>query len=173
AKNVSINPLLETGMIRFKHPQHPVDMLGKATPIACLHLPVKINGDVAVLKGIMKEMLEMDRKRAGKLLDKQFIADKTHGFDEFAGDLRDTSWEEIVEASGVSRDLIRQAAEIAAESQRMITCWAMGITQHHNGVGNVQTIANFNLLRGQIGREGAGVCPVRGHSNVQGDRTVG
>src|SRR5439155_4343137 len=82
-------------------------------------------------------------------------------------------WDEIIERSGVSRPIIRQAAEIAAKSERMITCWAMGITQHHSGVANVQTITNFNLLRGQIGRVGAGVCPVRGHSNVQGDRTVG
>ena len=91
----------------------------------------------------------------------------------FVADLDATTWDEIVSSSGVSRDLIRQAAEIAATSERMITCWAMGITQHSNGVANVQTIVNFNLLRGQIGRPGAGVCPVRGHSNVQGDRTVG
>ncbi len=170
---VSINPLAETGMLRFKHPQSPKDMLGRGTRIASLFLPVRINGDVAALKGIMKEMLEEDERSGGKVLDHQFIAEKTHGFDAFAADIRATSWDEILEQSGVSRELIRKAAGIAMKSQRMITCWAMGITQHKNGVGNVQTIVNFNLLRGQIGREGAGVCPVRGHSNVQGDRTMG
>jgi molybdopterin-dependent oxidoreductase alpha subunit len=121
----------------------------------------------------MKEMLALDEQSGGKVLDRQFIADKTAGFDAFVADLHATSWDEIVEQSGVPRDLIRQAAEIAARCQRMITCWAMGLTQHKNGVANVQTIANFNLMRGQIGRPGAGVCPVRGHSNVQGDRTMG
>ncbi len=172
-KIVSINPLLETGMIRFKNPQSPLAMLGPAQEISCLHLPVRINGDLAILKGIMKEMLDINRESGGNLFDKEFIREKTVGFDEFVADLNHTEWDEILHESGVSRDLIRQAAEIAAKSERMITCWAMGITQHKNGVANVQTITNFNLLRGQIGRVGAGVCPVRGHSNVQGDRTMG
>jgi molybdopterin-dependent oxidoreductase alpha subunit len=172
-KIVSLNPMLETGMMRFRHPQSPRDMLGPGTQIACLSLPVRINGDVAALKGIMKGMLEMDEASGGKVLDRAFIEQKTHGFDAFAADIRATSWEEITLESGLPKELILQAAEIAANSERMITCWAMGITQHKNGVANVQTIANFNLLRGQIGRPGAGVCPVRGHSNVQGDRTVG
>jgi molybdopterin-dependent oxidoreductase alpha subunit len=170
---VSLNPLAETGMLRFKHPQSPIDLLGHGTPIASLFLPVRINGDIAAIKGIMKEMLEMDRKSGGRVLDHRFIRDKTMGFDAFAADLLNTSWEQIVEASGLSRELIRRAAEIAARSRRMICCWAMGITQHRSAVANVQTIANFNLLRGQIGRQGTGLCPVRGHSNVQGDRTVG
>ena len=173
-KIVSVNPLAETGMMKFKHPQSPKDMLpGGGTQIASLFLPVRVNGDIALLKGIMKEMLAMDRDSSGKVFDHEFIKTHTHGFDAFVADLDATSWDDIVEQSGVSRDLIKQAAEIAARSQRMITCWAMGITQHRSGVGNVQTIVNFNLLRGQIGRQGAGVCPVRGHSNVQGDRTVG
>jgi molybdopterin-dependent oxidoreductase alpha subunit len=170
---ISVNPLKETGLVRFKHPQSAEDLLGKGSSIACLFLPVRINGDVALLKGIMKEMIEMDDRSGGRVLDRQFIREKTHGFDAFIADLRATTWDEIVESSGVPRELIRQAAEIAATSRRMITCWAMGITQHQNAVANVQTIVNFNLLRGQIGRPGAGVCPVRGHSNVQGDRTVG
>jgi molybdopterin-dependent oxidoreductase alpha subunit len=170
---VSINPLAETGMIRFKHPQSVKDMLGSGTPIASLFLPVRINGDVAVLKGIMKEMLDRDRASGGRVFDHAFLAEKTAGFDRFVADLDATSWDEIVSGSGVSGDLIRQAAEIAAASERMITCWAMGLTQHQNAVANVQTVVNFQLLRGQIGRPGAGVCPVRGHSNVQGDRTMG
>jgi molybdopterin-dependent oxidoreductase alpha subunit len=172
-KIVSINPMLETGMIRFKHPQSARDMLGSGTPIACLSLPVRINGDVAALKGIMKAMLEMDEQSGGQVLDRPFIEQKTHGFETFAQDLRATGWEEIERESGLGVELLRQAAQIAAKSERMITCWAMGITQHKNGVANVQTLMNFNLLRGQIGRGGAGVCPVRGHSNVQGDRTMG
>ena len=172
-KIVSVNPLAETGMLRFKHPQSPRDMLGKGTAIASLFLPVRINGDVAVLKGIMKEMLDADDRSGGKVLDHAFIAEKTHGFEAFLADLRATPWPEILQSAGVSRDLIHQAAEIAINSRRMITCWAMGLTQHRNGVANVQTIVNFHLLRGQVGREGAGLCPVRGHSNVQGDRTMG
>ncbi len=170
---VSLNPMLETGMMRFRHPQSPRDMLGPGTRIACLSLPVRINGDVAALKGIMKGMLQMDEASGGTVLDRAFIEQKTHGFEAFAADIAATEWEEIERESGLGRGLLLEAAQIAAKSQRMITCWAMGITQHRNGVANVQTIVNFNLLRGQIGRPGAGVCPVRGHSNVQGDRTVG
>jgi molybdopterin-dependent oxidoreductase alpha subunit len=147
-------------------------MLGPATKLASLFLPVRVNGDIAVLKGIMKEMLE-EEQRTGNVLAHDFIEHHTEGFEAFAQDIHNTSWDEIVANGGVSRELIREAARIAMASERMICCWAMGITQHKNGVANVQTIVNFALLRGQIGRRGAGVCPVRGHSNVQGDRTVG
>ncbi len=170
---VSVNPLKETGLIRFKNPQEPFHMLGKATDLACLFLPVRINGDVALLKGIMKEMLEEDGRTGGKILAHDFIQHDTEHFEEFKRDLLAESWDRIIESSGISRDLIHQAAQIAMTSERMICSWAMGITQHRNGVANVQSIVNFALLRGQIGRKGAGICPVRGHSNVQGDRTVG
>ena len=172
-KIVSVNPLKETGLIRFKNPQEPFQLLGHGTDLACLFLPVRVNGDVALLKGIMKEMLEEDERSGGKILAHDFIDHKTEGFEEFKRDLLGESWDGIVESSGVSRDLILQAAHVAMTSERMICSWAMGITQHKNGVANVQSIVNFALLRGQIGRKGAGVCPVRGHSNVQGDRTVG
>ncbi len=172
-KIVSVNPLPETGMIRFKNPQEPLSLLGRGTEIACLFLPVRVNGDVALLKGIMKEMLAADRASGGRRLAHDFIARHTEGFEALAADLDAESWDRIVEDSGVPRELIRQAAEIALGSERMICCWAMGITQHKNGVANVQSIVNFAMLRGQIGRRGAGLCPVRGHSNVQGDRTVG
>ncbi len=170
---VSVNPLRETGLIRFKNPQEPLHLLGSGTEMAHLFLPVRINGDVAALKGIMKEMLEEDERTGGRILAHDFIEHHTEGFAAFAEDLRAQSWDEIVQGSGLSRRQIRQAAEIAMKSERMICSWAMGITQHKNGVANVRTIVNFALLRGQIGRRGAGVCPVRGHSNVQGDRTVG
>jgi molybdopterin-dependent oxidoreductase alpha subunit len=172
-KIVSVNPLAETGMLRFKNPQQPLSLLGPGTPIASLFLPVRINGDVALLKGIMKEMLEEDLRQGGKVLTHGFIQHHSQGFDALRADLEAESWREIVRNSGVSRELIRQAAEIAIASERTIFCWAMGITQHKNGVANVQSIVNLALLRGQIGRRGAGLCPVRGHSNVQGDRTVG
>jgi molybdopterin-dependent oxidoreductase alpha subunit len=172
-KIVSVNPLAETGLIRFKNPQEPLSLFGRGTSIACLFLPVRINGDVALLKGIMKEMLEEEARSPGRVLDREFIEQQTEGFDALRADLEAESWERIERESGVSRELIRRAADIAITSERMICCWAMGITQHKNGVANVQSIVNFALLRGQIGRVGAGLCPVRGHSNVQGDRTVG
>jgi molybdopterin-dependent oxidoreductase alpha subunit len=170
---VSVNPLPETGMIRFKNPQEPWSLLGPGTSIACLFLPVRVNGDVALLKGLMKEMLAADRASGGKLLAYDFIEHQTEGFEALVRDLDATSWDTIVEASGCTRAQIAEGAKIALESERMICCWAMGITQHGNGVANVQSIVSFALLRAQIGRRGAGLCPVRGHSNVQGDRTVG
>jgi molybdopterin-dependent oxidoreductase alpha subunit len=172
-KIVSINPLIETGLRQFKNPQEPLQLFGSGTKLACLFLPVRINGDVALLKGIMKEMIEADDAGGGNILAHDFIAHLTEGFDEFIRDIRNESWDRIVEQSGIPRHHIHEAAQIAINSQRMICSWAMGITQHKNGVANVQSIVNFALLRGQIGRRGAGLCPVRGHSNVQGDRTVG
>jgi molybdopterin-dependent oxidoreductase alpha subunit len=172
-KIVSVNPLPETGMIRFKNPQNPLSLLGRGTQIACLFLPVRVNGDIALFKGLMKEMIEKDRAAGGALLAHDFISNQTEGFEALVRDLDATSWDEIVKESGVAREQIAEGAAIALASERMICCWAMGITQHESGVANVKSIVNFALLRGQIGRRGAGVCPVRGHSNVQGDRTVG
>ena len=145
---------------------------GRRSP--SLFLPVRINGDVAVLKGIMKEMLEMDRASGGQVFDHAFIAEKTARLRRVRrGPRRDDLGRDRRGLRRLARAASGRPREIAATSERMITCWAMGITQHQNGVANVQTIVNFHLLRGQIGRQGAGVCPVRGHSNVQGDRTVG
>ena len=171
-KIVSINPLKETGLMAFRNPQEPIGMLLPGTDLACLFLQVRINGDVALLKGIMKWMLEEDR-RTGNVLARDFIKHHTEGFEAFAHDIDQESWDRIVAGSGIAREPIEDAARIACASERMICSWAMGITQHKSGVANVQSIVNFALLRGQIGRRGAGVCPVRGHSNVQGDRTVG
>jgi molybdopterin-dependent oxidoreductase alpha subunit len=173
ASIVSINPLRETGLVRFKHPQEVRGWVGKGTPLAELFLQVRINGDVALLKGIMKHMLLREERRPGTVLAQDFIETHTEGFRAFADDLGETPWEQIVEASGVEREQIEQAAEIAIEADSMICCWAMGLTQHKNGVANIQEVVNFLLLRGQIGKPGAGACPVRGHSNVQGDRTMG
>ena len=166
-KLVHINPLPEVGMIRFKHPQQVLGLLGAGTELAELFLQVKINGDVALLKGIMKGVLERGA------LDEEFISTHTVGFQEFASALARVSWEEIVDQAGVAQNLIERAADIFVSSNRTIFCWAMGLTQHRNAVANIQEIVNLMLLRGQIGKPGAGLCPVRGHSNVQGDRTVG
>jgi len=170
---VSINPLPEAGTTRFIHPQEVTQWLGKGTLLATLFLPVKINGDVPLLKGIMKEMLNREDQNPGTVLDTKFIQQYTEGFESFAAELRKISWDDIVEGSGIPQDEIQKAADIAIGAQSIICTWAMGMTQHKNAVGNVQEIINFLLLRGNIGRKGAGACPVRGHSNVQGDRTMG
>jgi len=167
-KLVHINPLPEVGMTRFKHPQHVLGILGSGTALADLFLQVRINGDVALLKGISKAVLEHPTA-----LDSNFISSHTTGFDQFVSALESVSWNDIVEQSGVSKTQIEAAARIFVESKRTIFCWAMGLTQHRNAVGNIQEIVNLMLLRGQVGQPGAGLCPVRGHSNVQGDRTMG
>ncbi|HEV7747508.1 MAG TPA: FdhF/YdeP family oxidoreductase [Pyrinomonadaceae bacterium] len=172
-KLVHINPLPEVGMTRFKHPQDVLGWVGEGTTLADLFLQVRINGDVALLQGISKTVLEEDEKRQGKVLDREFIKGFTSGFQEFAAAIRSASWEAIVEQSGISREQIAEAARIFIESDRTIFCWAMGLTQHKNAVANIQEIVNLMLCRGQIGKPGAGLCPVRGHSNVQGDRTMG
>ncbi|HYJ48108.1 MAG TPA: FdhF/YdeP family oxidoreductase, partial [Pyrinomonadaceae bacterium] len=173
AKIVHINPLPEVGATRFIYPQEFWRLLGKGTALADLFLQVRINGDVALLKGIIKEVLEEEARRPGRVLDHAFISELTEGFDEFVQALKEVSWAEIVEQSGVGREQIRQAAQVMIDSDRTIICWAMGLTQHRNAVANIQEIVNLLLLRGQMGKPGAGACPVRGHSNVQGDRTMG
>ena len=173
AKLVHINPLPEVGMVRFKHPQEVTRLLGSGTPLADLFLQVRINGDVALLKGIMKAVMDSESRLPRRILDHRFIARYTSGFDEFAAALKRISWEDVVAESGVGRVVIEQAGKIFIESERTIFCWAMGLTQHQNAVANIQEIVNLMLMRGQIGIPGAGLCPVRGHSNVQGDRTMG
>ena len=172
-KLVHINPLPEVGMTRFKHPQEVLGWVGEGTTLADLFLQVRINGDVALLQGISKAVFEEAERRHGQVLDQQFISSYTSGFEEFAAKIKNASWNEITEQSDISRDRIEDAARIFIESERTIFCWAMGLTQHKNAVANIQEIVNLMLLRGQIGKPGAGLCPVRGHSNVQGDRTMG
>lgn len=170
---VHVNPLPEVGMSTFKHPQDVLGWLGGGTQLADLFLQVRINGDVALLKGIMKEVLAADERSNGNVLDWNFIRTHTTGFDQFAETLRNISWDDIVNGCGISKSQIEQAAQIFIASERTIICWAMGLTQHKNAVANIQEIVNLMLLRGQVGKPGAGLCPVRGHSNVQGDRTMG
>jgi molybdopterin-dependent oxidoreductase alpha subunit len=173
-KVVNINPLPETGMKRFKHPQEVFSMVfGHGTQLCDLFLQIKINGDMAVLQGIMKEMIEEDEKQGGKVLDWAFIKENTEGIDALIASLKAVKWSDIIEQSGVSRDMIRKAADVMMASKKVIACWAMGLTQHTNAVETIQEVLNMLLMRGSIGKAGAGVCPVRGHSNVQGDRTMG
>ena len=169
---VAINPIKERGLESFAHPQVGLGVIGVGTRIATHYAQVKINGDVALLKGIMKVVVDEDL-RTGSVLHREFLAQHTVGFDAFAKALADVDWDDIVEQSGIARADIEALGQLYARSERVIACWAMGITQHENGVDNVKEIVNLLLLRGNIGREGAGACPVRGHSNVQGDRTMG
>jgi molybdopterin-dependent oxidoreductase alpha subunit len=167
AKIVAINPLKEAGLLGFRNPQEMRGWLGSGTPLADLYLQVRIGGDQALLKGVMKSLV------ARGALDRTFITEKTDGFDAFAASLAEVSWESITAQSGIAREQIEQLAELVAANERIIACWAMGLTQHKHAVATIQEVVNLLLLRGSIGKPGAGLCPVRGHSNVQGDRTMG
>ncbi len=167
ASIVSINPLIETGMIRFKHPQNPLEVLGYGTEISDEHVRVSLNGDQALFRGFAKVILERSLEHSG------FINTFTKGYDDYAKVVRNTSWDLISMMSGVERNEIERIGNLIAKSKATICCWAMGLTQHKNSVPTIQEISNLLLLGGHVGREGAGLCPVRGHSNVQGDRTVG
>lgn len=183
AKMIAINPLPEAGLLSFvnPNPQHyenpiafPVNVLGNVpTKFADLYLHLRIGGDMAVLKGMMKTMLQRERQNPGTVFDHEFITTHTSGYEEFIERLDETSWDDILSESGIARAQIEEAAAMFMAADRVITCWAMGVTQHKKAVATIQDIANMHFLRGQIGRAGAGLCPVRGHSNVQGDRTMG
>ncbi len=169
---VSINPLRERGLVRFRHPQEVRGMLGRGTPLAERFVQVRVGGDVALLKGVMKELLALEDEHGG-VLDRDFLERHTEGFETFRAALERVSLADCAEQSGVPRETLRELAEIYAGAERVIACWAMGLTQHRFGVENVQEVMNLLLLRGNVGKPGAGPCPVRGHSNVQGDRTMG
>ena len=168
ARIVSFNPLRERGLERFADPQNAVEMatLGDS-PISSHYVQLRVGGDFALLKGLCKWVVEQGA------LDQTFICEHTTGFEAFAADLRAQPWAPLEAASGLTRAQIEQAAQIYAGSERVIACWGMGITQHRHSVATIQMIVNLLLLRGNLGRPGAGACPVRGHSNVQGDRTMG
>ncbi len=171
---VSVNPMDEVGLSRFVNPQDftnplraPRALLGGGTALAKEHLQVRIGGDLALLTGVQKALLE-----AGGV-DEAFVAQRTSGFEQLRAHLEAQPWEPLEQASGLGRDRMAMLAQLIAGTRRVVWCWAMGITQHEHAVGTIQQLANLALLRGAIGVEGAGLCPVRGHSNVQGDRTVG
>ncbi|HEY4114392.1 MAG TPA: FdhF/YdeP family oxidoreductase, partial [Rhizomicrobium sp.] len=175
---VVFNPLRERALERFAAPQNPAEMLTFGeTRIASEYCQVRVGGDVAALKGVMKLVLESHdealRNGGEPVLDLDFNAQHTNGFEAFADDLRNTKWEDLLEASGLSREQVQRVAAIYMRARAAIVVYGMGITQHRLGTAAVQQIANLLLLRGNFGKLGAGICPVRGHSNVQGDRTVG
>ncbi|GJM31583.1 MAG: formate dehydrogenase subunit alpha [Saprospiraceae bacterium] len=172
-KIITINPLPEAGLMNFVNPQRPLKVFSGGTDLTDLFLQVKINGDVALLKAIMSLLWYEEKNRPGSVFDMDFIVEKTLGYEAFLDDLRKQDFNTLAEASGVARDKIKMAVEMIRKSQKIIICWAMGLTQHENGVDNVREIVNLLLLKGSIGKPGAGTCPVRGHSNVQGDRTMG
>jgi molybdopterin-dependent oxidoreductase alpha subunit len=171
---IAINPLPEAGLLAFANPQKPKKIFSKkGTLLADLFLQVKINGDVPLLKAIMLLLWHEERTAPGVAFDWDFITAKTAGYEAFINDLKRYDFEELAQASGVPRADIKKAVEMLKRKQKIILCWAMGLTQHENGVDNVREAVNLLLLKGAIGRPGAGACPVRGHSNVQGDRTMG
>jgi molybdopterin-dependent oxidoreductase alpha subunit len=172
-KVVAINPLPEAGLIRFKNPQNASGIVGKGTTLADQYLQIRLNGDLALFRALNRLLLEAEDRAPGTVLDAEFISSHTHGFAEFAAEVRETSWDDVVEATGLTRTEIETLSEHVLASERIVVCWAMGLTQHKNSVPTIREVVNFLLMRGNVGRPGAGVCPVRGHSNVQGDRTMG
>ena len=172
---VAFNPLRERGLERFTDPQSPAEMLsGGSTAIASHYFQPKIGGDLAVATGIAKVVIESaDSESDPHAVDTDFIAANTHGYDDFADSIRDAAWADIEHESGLTRAQLEQAAQVYLDSSATIFCWGMGITQHRRSVATIQMLTNLLLARGNIGKPGAGPCPVRGHSNVQGDRTMG
>ena len=178
AQVVCINPLKERGLERFQHPQHPLEMLTNGDrPTNTAYFRPALGGDMAVLRGMAKYLLQWEREAqasgAPAVFDHAFIAQHSAGVDDYLATVEATPWEQIEAQSGLSLAEIEQAAQMYRKAGRVIMCWAMGITQHRHSVATIQEIANLMLLRGNLGVPGAGLCPVRGHSNVQGDRTMG
>ncbi|MFF3337316.1 FdhF/YdeP family oxidoreductase [Streptomyces flavidovirens] len=167
AKIISVNPLPEAGLERFKNPQTPQGMI-KGAALTDLFLQIRLGGDQALFRLLNKLIIEADGA-----VDEEFVREHTHGYEEFAAAARAADWDETLAATGLERAKIEQALAMVLTSRRTIVCWAMGLTQHKHAVPTIREVVNFLLLRGNIGRPGAGVCPVRGHSNVQGDRTMG
>lgn len=172
-KVITVNPLPEAGLMRYTDPQSPKRMLTNGIQITDLFLPVKINGDVAFLKALMHELWQMEEQAPGTIFDHDFIETKTSGYQAFWEDLKNIDLHACLRQCGLSLQQVQEAAHLLAHRSKIIVCWAMGLTQHENGVDNIKAIVNLLLLKGAIGKKGAGTCPVRGHSNVQGDRTMG
>ncbi|MCA9633476.1 MAG: FdhF/YdeP family oxidoreductase, partial [Myxococcales bacterium] len=179
---IAINPMPETGLMRVINPNPqdysnplklPVALLGKGTPLTDLHVPVRVNGDTALMQGILKALLAAEAKAPGSVVDHGFIREHAHGWESLVENVEATSWDDIVENSGVDQAMIEEVAAIIGRGKRMIILWCLGLTQHPNGSDNVRQVINLLLLGGHMGRPGAGACCVRGHSNVQGDRTMG
>src|SRR4051812_9112454 len=174
---VTFNPIREKVLETFRNPQNPLQMLtGKEVRISCQYHQVKTGGDIAAMLGLCKHVLAKDdeaRRGGRKVLDRDFIEQHTHGFEAFEAMVRGTEWSAIEAASGLTRVALEEAGQVYVESERTVAFYGMGLTQHAGGFDNVAMLINLLLLKGNIGRDGTGICPVRGHSNVQGQRTVG
>ncbi|MEU6404760.1 FdhF/YdeP family oxidoreductase [Streptomyces sp. NPDC046985] len=170
---IAVNTLPEAGLLQFKDPQEVRGVIGKGVKIADLFLHIRSGGDLALFQGVNRLLLEAEDAAPGTVLDHHFIAGHTSGFEEFAEHARTVSWDEILTATQLTREQIEEVRDYVLRAKRVIVCWAMGVTQQRHGVPTVREIVNFLLLRGNLGRVGCGASPVRGHSNVQGDRTMG
>lgn len=173
ASIIAVNPLPETGLMGFSNPQQVAGLLGRETHLTDIFLPVKINGDLALLKAIECLLWQHEQLEPGKVFDRIFIEKNTEGFDAFINDLQQQNLDHLAQACGISVEQLTEVADLLKNKTRIIACWAMGLTQHINAVDTIKEIVNLLLLKGSIGKPGAGTCPVRGHSNVQGDRTMG
>lgn len=167
ARIISINPLREAGLVNFRNPQYPRGVVGRGTDLTDLHLQVRLNGDLALFQAIGSLLVEWDA------VDHDFVSAHTEGFEAWRDHVSGVDWDQVVETTGLTREQITEAARMIADSRATIYCWAMGLTQHRNAVATIKEVVNLALVRGDIGKPGAGLCPVRGHSNVQGDRTMG
>ncbi|MDF1698487.1 MAG: FdhF/YdeP family oxidoreductase [Saprospiraceae bacterium] len=170
---ITVNPLPEAGLMHFIHPQSPSKLISGGTPLTDLFLPLKIGSDIALLKAILKLLWKEERKSPGSVFDMDFIRTKTIGFNDFLVELESYDLNQLIEETGLPFELIQEAAVMIQHKKKIIICWAMGLTQHKFGVQNIREVVNLLLAKGSIGKPGAGTCPVRGHSNVQGDRTMG
>ena len=170
---IAVNPLPEAGLIRFKDPQTVRGVAGRGVPIADEFVQIRLGGDMALFRGVAKLLLEADDRAPGTVVDRDFVAQRCYGFDEYAAAARASDVETVLAATGITTAQLHRVAAMMAASQRTVVCWAMGLTQHTHAVATIAEITNVLLLRGMMGKPGAGVCPVRGHSNVQGDRTMG
>jgi molybdopterin-dependent oxidoreductase alpha subunit len=170
---VAVNPLPEAGLMRFRNPQRPSGMLGRGTALTDEFAQIRLGGDLALFRALNRLLVEAEDRVPGTVMDRAFVEEHTDGFEEFAADVRATSWADVLEATGLEREQIERIHQRVLKARKIVVCWAMGLTQHKHSVPTIREVVNFLLLRGNIGRPGAGVCPVRGHSNVQGDRTMG
>jgi molybdopterin-dependent oxidoreductase alpha subunit len=173
ARILAVNPLPEAGLLRFKNPQNARGVAGSGTALADRFLQIRLGGDLALFQGLSRLLIDAEEARPGTVLDRDFIAEYTHNFEAYADHLRKLDWNDVTEATGLAPDVIETTAHDVMSAQSIVVCWAMGLTQHKHSVPTIREVVNFLLLRGNLGRPGAGVCPVRGHSNVQGDRTMG
>lgn len=172
AKIISINPLIEAGLLKFKHPQEVRDVFFGGEKLTDIYLQIRINGDLALLKAMNKLLLEAEKK-LGNVFDKDFIINQSENYESYIQSLESEDLDQLSEACGIALDEIKAATQLLIDHKKIIVCWAMGLTQHKNSVVTIREVVNLLLLKGSIGIEGGGTCPVRGHSNVQGDRTMG